>query len=230
MSQENEDVDLLRQKALRGGNRAVVTKLVKEVLLTTRESVDDTPLADLNARLNSIEKILEEKFKYLKSLDEKILSSCSTAEIEREIEESSEWEIKINETLAKIKEFYKGSYSSPSQIANVLDTQGEIPSPTRVDLNASASPFRPSQQLSSPQNSALSRGNSEMSYQQGMKLPKITLQRFDGNVMKFQPFWQAFESAVHNNPTVSDVNKLNYLLSLLEGKAYRAVEGLDLRA
>ena len=150
----------------------------------------------------------------MKSLDEKILSSCSTAEIEREIEESSEWEIKINETLAKIKEFYKGCYSSPSQISNVLDTQSEIPSPTRVDLNASASPFCPSQQLSSPQNSALSRGNSEMSYQQGMKLPKITLQRFDGNVMKFPPFWQAFESAVHNNPTVSDVNKLNYLLSL----------------
>ena len=44
MSQEKEDVDLLRQKSLRGGNRAVVTKLVKEVLLTTRESVDDTPI------------------------------------------------------------------------------------------------------------------------------------------------------------------------------------------
>ena len=60
-----------------------------------------------------------------------------------------------------------------------------------------------------------------------MKLPNINLQRFDGNVMKYQAFWQAFESAVHNNPTVSNVNKLNYLFSLLEGKAYHAVECLD---
>eukprot|EP00794_Sanderia_malayensis_P005910 gene5910-biopygen4909 len=63
-----------------------------------------------------------------------------------------------------------------------------------------------------------------------MKLPKITLQRFDGNVTKFYSFWQAFKSAVHNNPAVSEIKKLIYLFSLLDSKAYRAVQGLDLRA
>ena len=39
MSQD-EDADLQRQKALRCGNRAVVTKLKREVLVITCESVN----------------------------------------------------------------------------------------------------------------------------------------------------------------------------------------------
>lgn len=108
MSQEE---DLQRQKALRGGNRSVVTKLVKEVGAITQNSNSST--ADDNARLNSIEKSLEDKLKLLKLIDEKIISSCPMAELEKEIEETADWEVKINESLAKIKEFYKGAYNSP---------------------------------------------------------------------------------------------------------------------
>ena len=247
MPNENEDNDLQRQKALRGGNRTVVTKLVKEVQAIT-------PGTGSIALLSSIEKNLEDKLKCLKVLDEKILSFCLTDEIEKEITEASDWEIKINETLANIREFHKGNYSSPPRSGNNLNSPQETFSPSRnafdlfqetsaqtanaldlpqgmpgVGLNTAAAPFSPSQRVPSPGN----RGSSYAqigSFHQGMKLPKISLQRFDGNVMKFQAFWQAFKSAVYNNPAVSHVNKLNYLFSLLEGKAYRAVAGLDLRA
>ena len=187
---------------------------------------------------------MEDKLRYLKLIDEKILSSCPTSEIEREIDEMSDWETRINETLEKIKEFFKGNYSSPphsSKSANGFDavipqgagtSHGEISFPTtfptRIRLNFRFSvAYIGKIQLSS--NRFLS-GLSFHQHHQGMKLPKITLQRFDRNVLKFHAFWQAFERAVHNNPAVSEINKLNYLFGLLDGTAYPAVDGLDLRA
>ena len=41
-------------------------------------------------------------------------------------------------------------------------------------------------------------------------------------------FWDSFDSTVHKNPSISKVDKFNYLNSLLEGPARRAVQGLTL--
>ena len=41
-------------------------------------------------------------------------------------------------------------------------------------------------------------------------------------------FWDSFNSAIHSNPNVSNVNKFNYLPSLLEGSASRPIKGLTL--
>jgi hypothetical protein len=35
-----------------------------------------------------------------------------------------------------------------------------------------------------------------------------------------------FESAVHNNASLTNIDKFNYLMSLLEGQALRAINGL----
>ena len=60
------------------------------------------------------------------------------------------------------------------------------------------------------------------------KLPKITLPRFSGDIMKWTTFWDSYESAVHSNDELSDVDKFNYLRSLLERTAYEAIAGLTL--
>ena len=51
------------------------------------------------------------------------------------------------------------------------------------------------------------------------KLPKIMLPRFNGEIMKFRGFWDRYESAVHNNQSLSAVNTFNYLHALLDGAA-----------
>ena len=48
-----------------------------------------------------------------------------------------------------------------------------------------------------------------------VKLPKINLLRINGEITKFNAFWQSFECVIHRNSSVPVVNKLNYLLSLL---------------
>ena len=61
------------------------------------------------------------------------------------------------------------------------------------------------------------------------RLPKLELPRFQGDVLRWGAFWEAFESAV-DQTDLSEVTKLTYLRSLLGGEALRCVEGLALCA
>ena len=63
-----------------------------------------------------------------------------------------------------------------------------------------------------------------------VKLPKLTLKRFNGDLTKWTPFWDSYESSIHRNPSLSEVDKFVYLNSLLEGSASESVAGLRLTA
>ena len=61
-----------------------------------------------------------------------------------------------------------------------------------------------------------------------IKLPKLTIQSFDRDVTLWTPFWDSYDSAIHQNPSLSEVDRFNYLRSLLRGTAREAVSGLML--
>ena len=61
-----------------------------------------------------------------------------------------------------------------------------------------------------------------------VKLPKLMLKPFNGDITTWTPFWESYESAIHKNASLSDVDKFNYLNSLLEHSAREAVSGLTL--
>lgn len=63
-----------------------------------------------------------------------------------------------------------------------------------------------------------------------VKLPKLQLRSFNGDLVKWTAFWESFESAIHRNTELSEVEKFNYLNSLLERSAREAVSGLALTA
>ena len=58
-----------------------------------------------------------------------------------------------------------------------------------------------------------------------LKLPKLELPKFYGDVMEFQNFWDQFEAAVHTNEILPDVQKFTYLRSVLGGVVYQTIEG-----
>ena len=62
------------------------------------------------------------------------------------------------------------------------------------------------------------------------RLPKLSLPKFCGDVTKWSTFWDSFNSAIHKNREISKVDKFNYLDSVLEGPAARAIAGLTLTA
>ena len=59
-----------------------------------------------------------------------------------------------------------------------------------------------------------------------VKLPKLEIPVFNGDVLKWTEFWDTFEATIHQSPTMSDIEKLHYLNSKLTGKAKYAVSGI----
>ena len=61
-----------------------------------------------------------------------------------------------------------------------------------------------------------------------VKLPRLTLHKFDGEITKWNAFWDSYDSAVHSNRDLSEIEKFTYLKSLLERSAKEAIDGLSL--
>ena len=59
-----------------------------------------------------------------------------------------------------------------------------------------------------------------------VRLPKLEIPSFSGEKLKWTEFWDSFEAAVHLNMSLSDVEKLNYLISKLKGEAKSSVSGI----
>ncbi|KAH6942689.1 hypothetical protein HPB50_009248 [Hyalomma asiaticum] len=60
--------------------------------------------------------------------------------------------------------------------------------------------------------------------------PKLHLKKFDGKTKNWQPFWEQFEVAVHKNYELSDIDRFNYLQSLLSGEVEGDIAGLQATA
>ncbi|XP_073249615.1 uncharacterized protein [Porites lutea] len=61
-----------------------------------------------------------------------------------------------------------------------------------------------------------------------VKLPKLDFNKFSGELLKWQEFWDSFESAIHSNASLNPVEKMNYLRAKLEGEAEEVISGLTL--
>ena len=61
-----------------------------------------------------------------------------------------------------------------------------------------------------------------------VKLPKLSIKKFGGDLTKWVTFWDTFNSSIHSNPTLSSVDKFNYLMLLEESSAAEAIAGLTI--
>lgn len=61
-----------------------------------------------------------------------------------------------------------------------------------------------------------------------VKLPKLAIQPFKGELTTWSTFWDSYQVAIHNNRSLSGIEKFNYLRSLLQGPALDAIAGLTL--
>ena len=59
------------------------------------------------------------------------------------------------------------------------------------------------------------------------KIPKLNLPKYSGDPKKFHEWWDQYE-VIHNNSTISPVNKFRNLKTLLEGQALTAIAGIQM--
>ena len=61
-----------------------------------------------------------------------------------------------------------------------------------------------------------------------IRLPKLNLKPFDGQPENWYEFWDTFTHAVHENDSISDVQKMTYLKSLVTGTAAQTITGFKI--
>ena len=151
----------------------------------------------------------------LTPLDAEILELTADEGIEAEIDHADQYQENIQRILSKVN---KAMLSSRTSTPGGDSARGVDPAHTTPTTGASVPP--------------VGGGGTPPVHGTGtkVKLPKLTLPRFSGNPLRWTAFWDSYESAVHKSDELSEVDKFNYLRSLLEGSAYEAVQGLTLSA
>ena len=62
----------------------------------------------------------------------------------------------------------------------------------------------------------------------GVKLPKLNVPTFDGDVLHWKQFWEQFKVSVHDHSDLSEAEKLVYLQQAIkDGSANSVIEGLS---
>ena len=92
-------------------------------------------------------------------------------------------------------------------------------------------PPPPPASQSAPQTVNSSQGYQPISSQQKTvpaKLPKLEVKKFNGKLCEWQEFWDSFETAIHMNDGLSNVDKFSFLSSLLLGSTKLAIGGFAL--
>ena len=61
-----------------------------------------------------------------------------------------------------------------------------------------------------------------------IRIPRLNIPTFSGDILSLEPFRDNYDVAVHSNTTLSDVQKLTYLRSQLQGSAAQVISGFTL--
>ena len=198
----SEELDIIRLRAKRAGNKSAVTKLANEVQEILQKPSDKLDTKTRH-RLQCIDSKLSQKETLL---NERLTTPATKFATSETITPSS------GQSGQAIPSTSSGA--SPSS-AHVENQEISLPSldVSPVGFSQGMLPINPVVQ-NQPTVQA--------------KLPKLTLPRFHGEITHWITFWDSYKSAVHNNPALSKVAKFNYLNSLLEGAAKRSIQGLTL--
>ena len=61
-----------------------------------------------------------------------------------------------------------------------------------------------------------------------VKLSKLNIPPFNGELTAWTPFWESYQAAIHTNSGLSDTEKFSYLRSLVQQVALDAISGQSL--
>ena len=142
---------------------------------------------------------LQEKLETLKLLDSWILELTDKGKFEDEIEQADSFRENIHAAMVKIKEHC----TVPLATLPVAGTHPRNPS---TDVP----------------------GTTDRPHGSRVKLLKLSICHFNGDVTVWMTFWDSYDSTIHQNLELSDIDKFNYLKSLLEHTTYEAIAGLAL--
>ena len=195
--------DLKRAKVSRRVQRSQATKTWNKAQTLMAEEMNETNIHNLQVALETFDAKIEQ----LKKLDENISCKIETEkELETEIAEADDY---LNELMDKR---YRIQHFISSNLPSLTNT-----------LSSTQSPIHQVEHSISNGHSSATQASSNTH-----RLPKLALPIFTGNPLKWQTFWDSYKAAVHDNHSLCDIQKFNYLKAHLAEDAARSIEGIPL--
>ena len=189
-------ISFQKTKRKRASSRRTATILIHRVEEALRKGSD----GDEWKKLEHFRDELEERRTELKRLDEEILDTlledAEEEEINKENDETNEYREKIGCTILAIKDSLLATSQGKWSRTSSLESLSSLTS---------------------------TKGGTKKVQ---VKLPKFNLRPFSGKIHEWQEFWDGFNSAVHQNEDLANVEKLNYLKGFLEEKARHVIAGI----
>ena len=220
---------LSRKKKMRGAHRSSVTRMITQVEELLRAEPEELNVSQLKQKRQA----LVGKTELLTKLDEEILTTIEEDGLEDEVEQADLVRERIELTIinldSALNEVSLRTHKSPKPTnGHERTTESHSSPPGEHTSTRSSTPSDPGSHTNTPIPSRsptppLTGGRSPR-----VKLPKLSLKKFNGDLTRWTTFWDTFESAVHSNPSLTNIDKFNYLNSLLESAASDAISGLTL--
>lgn len=138
--------------------------------------------------------------------------------IQNELEEVLD-EIELDEALdykSNVEELYFNAIVQCKKLEN-MDTNVNIAESIHEQSNAESV-------------NAITVNSSNISTNSNFKLPTIDLPKFSGTFEEWLEFKSKFETIIHNNNLINDIDKFHYLRSCLTGAATQIISSLDFTA
>lgn len=189
---------------------------MRRLVKRCQEKLEEAKRSENFLEFNAILDTLEEKVSAISALNEKILSQTDAASIEEEVINSEEYSLELGIELRKYR-----AYKSAWEIR--VESQPDI----HISQHTRLSHTEP-QQTTSTVDPLVNISATSSASSQFHRLPKLSFPTFDGDILKWQSFWDTFESTIHFNTSLTDVQKFNYLRSQTEGEAASTIEGFAL--
>lgn len=223
-------MNLQKLLSMRTGQRVSI----ENQLDLLEEAKSDGQLDDFLIILESVEDLAAS----LKTLDDKIIHQSELNNIPDEMQQSNIYNLQLKLKIRRHRQFYKDTKTtqpSTSSIGGPENTNQSSQQTASVESeessadDTSSTHFTPvSLPSTSTYNVEPPQARVSLQTSHYHKLPKLTLPTFNGDQLMWQTFWDTYETTVHNNPHLSDIEKFNYLKSQLEGEAARTIDGFSL--
>jgi len=187
-------------------------KLLQEKLPNTLENV-------LHLHMNAGKLLLnlEVKFSRLESANDKLIDALEQA---KDLESMEQFQ----NTLDKDAEMMDSVLTKISELKILKEELERV----RKDLELQSKGSHASEKSSvDTSGAAITNIWSPTDVHTTIKPPKLEITPFDGNVLKWQKFWDAFEASIDKG-RYSSVDKMTYLKSRLTGEALDAICGYQL--
>ncbi|GBM30672.1 hypothetical protein AVEN_204466-1 [Araneus ventricosus] len=196
-------MDLERLKAKRTTTRSLFTRLTTKINTGIETPVGENLNKEVKlGDLCELRCQLIEKINKLKELNLQVEKVVNISEIEKEVTDSE----KYRETGIVLKSRLDRCINSLERTSNILQTNQNTEHAVGV-METNVIPYKT---------------------ENNVKLPQITICTFNGDCSEWLNFYNSFEVAIHNNESLSKIEKFTYLKSYLRGTALTAISGFSL--